>query len=66
MCKVKTPKPVPLPPPRANKYGPARSGAAAMAGARVAGSYSSRSQIPKFALPVLTAKLGGVPTVLGG
>jgi hypothetical protein len=37
-----------------------------MAGQRVSSGYNNRTQVPQFALPVLTAKLGGVPNVLGG
>ena len=65
MCKVKTPKVPALPPPRASRTAPSRSGAAAAAGQRATSGYLGRNQVPQFALPVLTAKLGGVPTVLG-
>ncbi len=66
MCKPKIPKAPALPPPRASRNAPSRSGATAMAGQRVTAGYMGRNQVPQFALPVLTAKLGGVPTVLGG
>lgn len=37
-----------------------------MAGQRVTAGYTGRNQVPDFALPVLTAKMGGIPVVLGG
>lgn len=71
MCKVKTPNPnnsalSKLPPPRATVQAPVRAGATAAATARTSGAYASRSQIPQFALPYVTAKLGGQTAVLGG
>lgn len=66
MCKPKIPKAPALPPPRGIKTAPSRSGAAASAGQRIMSGYLGRNQVPQFALPVLTAKMGGVPTVLGG
>lgn len=66
MCKPKVPKAPKIPPPRAGKTAPSRSGAAAMAGQRVTAGYMGRNQVPQFAMPVLTAKLGGEPMVLGG
>ena len=66
MCsRPKIPAAPPLPPPRAAAQAPQRSGAAIAAGQRINSTYGARSQVPAFAMPVVTAKLGGVPTVLG-
>jgi hypothetical protein len=67
MCKVKQPKVPPLPPQRAADRLPMRAGVAAMASQRATvGLGGGRSQVPAFALPAITARLGGEPMVLGG
>ena len=66
MCRASTPRAPALPPPRASRQLPTRSGAATSALARVMSQYGNRSQVASFAPPVLTAKLGGDTVVLGG
>lgn len=66
MCKPKVPPMPAMPPPRAANQAPQRAGATAAASQRIGAAYGGRNQVPQFALPVLTAKLGGMTTVLGG
>jgi hypothetical protein len=66
MCKASRPRMPAIPPPRAAKQFPTRSGVATAATARMMAEYGARPQIPAFTRPTLTAKMGGDTVVLGG